>query len=439
MSLGAHSIHPHAGNLPVELTSFVGRRQGLADLKRALASTRLLTLTGAGGVGKTKLALRAGRESARQYPDGVWFVELAPIQDPELVVAGHVHRARPAGPLVELGGLHPERLSGRQTAPPDPRQLRARPRRRGRPGGNAAARLSRRADPRDESAGPRGHRRSGDRCAQPVAARRWSCVAGDAPAIGRCGPVRGARRRRPARLRRRRRERRRDPEHLHAPRWHPAGARAGGGAPQVPWPRRARSWTRRPARGVGHGRPQPVAPAADPRGRDRLELPALERGRAIAVGAAVDLRRRVRARRGAGGLRGRRAGRRDDPRARRVARREVRPEATSRERSTDRFRLLEPLRQFGRERLGRQARRRSFGDVTETGSSSCPTSPVQATPGRSRHSSASVSNEPTSGAPSTSAYRIRPRPSPAPRSARGCGPTGPLKVRPRRSGACTPP
>src|SRR6478672_9746532 len=75
----------NAGNLPVELTSFVGRRQGLADLKRALASTRLLTLTGAGGVGKTKLALRAGRESTRQYPDGVWFVELAPIQDPELV------------------------------------------------------------------------------------------------------------------------------------------------------------------------------------------------------------------------------------------------------------------------------------------------------------------------------------------------------------------
>ena len=75
----------HAGNLPVELTSFVGRRQGLAELKRALASARLLTLTGAGGVGKTKLALRAGRESVRQYPDGVWFVELAPIQDPELV------------------------------------------------------------------------------------------------------------------------------------------------------------------------------------------------------------------------------------------------------------------------------------------------------------------------------------------------------------------
>jgi non-specific serine/threonine protein kinase len=72
--------------LPVELTSFVGRRQGLSELKRALASTRLLTLTGVGGVGKTKLALRAGRESARQYPDGVWFVELAPVEEPELVV-----------------------------------------------------------------------------------------------------------------------------------------------------------------------------------------------------------------------------------------------------------------------------------------------------------------------------------------------------------------
>ena len=44
-----------------------------------------MTLTGVGGVGKTRLALRAGRENGRQYPDGVWFVELAPVQDPELV------------------------------------------------------------------------------------------------------------------------------------------------------------------------------------------------------------------------------------------------------------------------------------------------------------------------------------------------------------------
>src|SRR6266550_5374754 len=85
MALAPTRATQNSGNLPVELTSFVGRRQGLADLKRALPSTRLLTLTGAGGVGKTKLAVRAGRESTRQYPDGVWFVELAPIQDPVLV------------------------------------------------------------------------------------------------------------------------------------------------------------------------------------------------------------------------------------------------------------------------------------------------------------------------------------------------------------------
>src|SRR3954447_6993940 len=86
MALAPTRATLHAGNLPLELTSFVGRRQGLADLKRALAATRLLTLTGTGGVGKTKLALRAGREAARQYPDGVWFVELAPLEDGELVV-----------------------------------------------------------------------------------------------------------------------------------------------------------------------------------------------------------------------------------------------------------------------------------------------------------------------------------------------------------------
>src|SRR5262252_861566 len=73
------------GNLPAELTSFVGRRRELAELKRLLSTTRLLTLTGAGGAGKTRLALRAAAELARSLPDGAWLVPLASIDDPLLL------------------------------------------------------------------------------------------------------------------------------------------------------------------------------------------------------------------------------------------------------------------------------------------------------------------------------------------------------------------
>jgi predicted ATPase/DNA-binding XRE family transcriptional regulator len=72
-------------NLPVQLTSFVGRVQEIADIRRELARTRLLTLAGPGGVGKTRLALRVAEEELTSYPDGVWFVELAPLTEPSLV------------------------------------------------------------------------------------------------------------------------------------------------------------------------------------------------------------------------------------------------------------------------------------------------------------------------------------------------------------------
>jgi len=71
--------------LPAELTSFVGRRQQLGEIRRMLSSSRLLTLTGAGGVGKTRLALRTAAEVRRAFPNGVWFVELAALQDPQLL------------------------------------------------------------------------------------------------------------------------------------------------------------------------------------------------------------------------------------------------------------------------------------------------------------------------------------------------------------------
>lgn len=74
---------PH--NLPVQLSSFVGREREMAEVKHLLAKTRLLTLTGAGGCGKTRLALQVAAELLGDYPDGVWLVDLAPLTDPALV------------------------------------------------------------------------------------------------------------------------------------------------------------------------------------------------------------------------------------------------------------------------------------------------------------------------------------------------------------------
>jgi predicted ATPase/DNA-binding SARP family transcriptional activator/DNA-binding CsgD family transcriptional regulator/Tfp pilus assembly protein PilF len=72
-------------NLPASRTSFVGRENEMIEIKRHLAMTRLLTLTGAGGSGKTRLALEIARGLVGAYPDGVWLVELAPISEGELV------------------------------------------------------------------------------------------------------------------------------------------------------------------------------------------------------------------------------------------------------------------------------------------------------------------------------------------------------------------
>jgi predicted ATPase/DNA-binding CsgD family transcriptional regulator len=74
-----------AGKLPAESTSFVGRRQLLAEVKVAFSNTRLLTLVGPGGVGKTRLALRAAADLRRTVHDGVWFIDLAGLEDPHLV------------------------------------------------------------------------------------------------------------------------------------------------------------------------------------------------------------------------------------------------------------------------------------------------------------------------------------------------------------------
>jgi predicted ATPase len=79
------SLRDIPNNLPAQLTSFVGRKKELEDVKKLLKHAHMLTLLGPGGTGKTRLSLQLAGESMSHYFDGVWFVELAPISDPLLV------------------------------------------------------------------------------------------------------------------------------------------------------------------------------------------------------------------------------------------------------------------------------------------------------------------------------------------------------------------
>jgi predicted ATPase/class 3 adenylate cyclase len=72
-------------NLPLQLTSFIGREREMKEIKELLKQTRLLTLTGSGGCGKTRLALQVAADLLEEYPDGVWFVDLSVLADPTLV------------------------------------------------------------------------------------------------------------------------------------------------------------------------------------------------------------------------------------------------------------------------------------------------------------------------------------------------------------------
>ena len=84
-SMQARSAEAQRNNLPAQLSSFIGREGELTEIKQLLADTRLLTLTGAGGCGKTRLALQVAADLLSEYPDGVWLVELAPASDPDIV------------------------------------------------------------------------------------------------------------------------------------------------------------------------------------------------------------------------------------------------------------------------------------------------------------------------------------------------------------------
>ena len=79
------SLNAIPNNLPVQLTSFIGREHEIAEVKQELTEHRLVTLTGSGGTGKTRLSLQVAAEVLDHFEHGVWFIELAPLVDPDLI------------------------------------------------------------------------------------------------------------------------------------------------------------------------------------------------------------------------------------------------------------------------------------------------------------------------------------------------------------------
>ncbi|WP_037176605.1 ATP-binding protein [Rhodococcus sp. UNC363MFTsu5.1] len=110
------SVRDKPGNLRVELTSFIGRRHEIAEARRLLSASRLVTLAGVGGVGKTRLALRVAADSRRAFADGVWWIELGELHDSALL-AETVAAALglPDQPGRSVSRLLIDHLSTRQT------------------------------------------------------------------------------------------------------------------------------------------------------------------------------------------------------------------------------------------------------------------------------------------------------------------------------------
>ncbi len=107
---GPSSTRAMRGNLPLELSSFVGRERELSEVERLLAGTRLLSLTGTGGCGKTRLALKVAGNLVGKFDDGVWWVGLAPLSDPALapksVASALGVRERPGRQMMETLSDH---------------------------------------------------------------------------------------------------------------------------------------------------------------------------------------------------------------------------------------------------------------------------------------------------------------------------------------------
>jgi predicted ATPase/DNA-binding XRE family transcriptional regulator len=107
--IAEHDVAP-PHNLPRQLTSFLGRDQVIDEIAQLVETAPLVSIVGTGGAGKTRLAVEAGARLLSRFPDGVWFVELAPLSDPSLVahaLASTLHvQESPHRPLLETLGSY---------------------------------------------------------------------------------------------------------------------------------------------------------------------------------------------------------------------------------------------------------------------------------------------------------------------------------------------
>ena len=257
------------GNMPAEMTTFIGRRQLLQNVKAALGGARLVTLVGPGGVGKTRLALRSATDLSRGIADGVWLVELGSLQEPDFVTKAVMTALGlrdessqwPVSRLIDhiatkrilivldncehlldacavLADAILREAPGLRVAchqPPAPGRT-GRDRHPGRPALGAGRRRR------------EGTRRiGGGRVARRACSRGWRTVRVDA-------------RERPGRRRTR-----------PSTRWRPAGHRACVGPPSNAWTRSARRAPRRSVPSARRREPDCAPPPSDARGHDRVE------------------------------------------------------------------------------------------------------------------------------------------------------------------------
>ena len=111
-----NSISTATNNLPTQLTSFIGREKEIAEIETLLDSSRLVTLTGSGGTGKTRLSIEVGAQELAYFPNGVWMIELAPLSDPAQIIPALAQafglQESPFSPLASLvtDYLHDKKL-----------------------------------------------------------------------------------------------------------------------------------------------------------------------------------------------------------------------------------------------------------------------------------------------------------------------------------------